>query len=101
MLISEGFYRSNNYYLDEMESENFIAKDKYFAAVGARVARNPEDAHVDEFIKLVPGIYPSLVSSHTAKLSKVKLFWLQSDNTGGKFSVNNNFRFCSRISREI
>ena len=63
---------------------NYIAKDKYFAAAGARVARNPEDAHVDEFIKLVPGVYPSLLAGHTAKLSKTKLFWLQSDNTGGK-----------------
>jgi len=65
---------------------NYIAKDKYFAAAGARVARNPEDAHTDEFIKLVPGVYPSLLAGQTAKLSKTKLFWLQSDNTGGKIS---------------
>ena len=66
-----------------MESENNIAKDKFFAAAGSRVARNPEDAHVDEFIKLVPGVYTSLLADNTAKLSKAKLFWLQSDNTGG------------------
>ena len=76
-----------------MESENFIAKDKYFAAVGARVARNPEDAHVDEFIKLVPGVYSTLLAGHTAKLSKTKLFWLQADNTGGNFHFNNKIRF--------
>lgn len=84
-----------------MESENFIAKDKYFAAVGARVARNPEDAHVDEFIKLVPGVYSALLAGHTAKLSKTKLFWLQADNTGGNFHFNNNFRSCSRNSRKF
>ena len=67
-----------------MESENFIPKDKYFAAVGARVARNPEDAHVDEFIKLVPSVYSSLLAENAANLSQVKMFWLQADNTGGK-----------------
>ena len=67
-----------------MESGNFIPKDKYFAAVGARVARNPEDAHVDEFIKLVPSVYSSLLAEHAANLSQVKMFWLQADNTGGK-----------------
>ena len=67
-----------------MKSENYIPKDKYFAAAGARFARNPEDAHVDEFIKLVPGAYESLLADNTAKLPNAKLFWLQADNTGGK-----------------
>ena len=80
-----------------MESELSIAKDKYFAAAGARVLKNPEDAHVDEFIKLIPAVYPSLLAADTAKLSKVKMFWLQSDNTGGNNTFDNNFRRSSRI----
>ena len=69
-----------------MESGFSVAKDKYFAAAGARVVKNPEDAHVDEFIKLVPGVYSSLLADRAAKLSNSKIFWLQSDNTGGKLN---------------
>ena len=68
-----------------MESDRFIPKDKYFAAAGARVARNPEDAHVDEFIKLVPGVYSSLSAVEPANMmAQTKFWWLQADNTGGK-----------------
>ena len=68
-----------------MESGFSVAKDKYIAAVGNRVLKDPEDSHEDEFIKLVPGVYPTLLADGAAKLSDVKFFWLQADNTGGKF----------------
>ena len=70
-------------------------------SLGARVARNPEDAHVDEFIKLVPGVYSTLLAGHTAKMSKTKLFWLQADNTGGNYHFNNKIRFVLETLEKI